>query len=287
MQDLRLGVDVGGTNTDAVMLNDNGRVQASAKTPTTPDVTTGIIRAIDMVLAAGVPSASIRAAMLGTTQCINAILERQYLGRVGVIRLGAPATLAPARTALVVIDMTRGVLSMPTVPHPIEEVLANTVRLADAFRSAGGFVVLVNVNSVERKDMLHPISDTKLSLSAERPKGWAELAPELGPQPLDHLISKHQWGAFFGTDLQLCRRGIDIVILCGIATGFGVDTTALEAYQHGYNQVFAEDAMNALSEEEHHYVCTHIFLRMGRLRSTDEIVAALQATEHVSSNNNK
>lgn len=198
-------------------------------------------------------------------------------------------TLEPARTALVVIDMTRGVLSMPTVPHPIEEVLANTVRLADAFRSAGSFVVLVNVNSVDGKDLLYPISDMKLPLRAERPKGWAELAPELGPQPLDHLITKHQWGAFFGTDLdlQLRRRGIGTIVLCGIATGFGVDTTAREAYQHGYNQVFAEDAMNALSEDEHHYVCTHIFPRMGRLRSTDEIVAALRATEHVSANDNK
>src|SRR5579875_350893 len=94
MQDVRLGVDVGGTNTDAVVLDGSGRVLAKAKTPTTADVTTGIARAIDMVLAAGVPATAISAAMLGTTQCINAILERQHLGRVGVVRLGAPATLA-------------------------------------------------------------------------------------------------------------------------------------------------------------------------------------------------
>ena len=192
----------------------------------------------------------------------------------------ASFTLDAARTALVVIDMTKGVLSLPSVPHPIQEVLANTARLAEAFRSAGSFVVLVNVNSVDGKDMLRPISDTKLSLPAERPEGWAELAPELGPQPLDHLITKHQWGAFFGTDLdlQLRRRRIDTIVLCGIATSFGIDTTAREAYQHGYNQVFAEDAMNALSEEEHHYVCTHIFPRIGRIRSTEEIVAALRRT---------
>jgi N-methylhydantoinase A/oxoprolinase/acetone carboxylase beta subunit len=94
MQDVRLGVDVGGTNTDAVVLDDRGRVLASAKTPTTPDVTTGIVQALDLVLAAGVPISNINAAMLGTTQCTNAILERQHLGRVGVVRLGAPATLA-------------------------------------------------------------------------------------------------------------------------------------------------------------------------------------------------
>jgi nicotinamidase-related amidase len=84
----------------------------------------------------------------------------------------------------------------------------------------------------------------------------------------------------------LRRRKIETIVLCGIATGFGVDTTAREAYQHGYQQVFAEDAMNALSEEEHHYVCSHIFPRIGRLRSTDEIVAALHATEHASAGDN-
>ncbi len=94
MQDVRLGVDVGVTNTDAVVLDGRDHVLAKAKTPTTPDVTTGIVQAIDMVLAAGVSAGDIGAAMLGTTQCINAILERQHLGRVGVVRLGAPATLA-------------------------------------------------------------------------------------------------------------------------------------------------------------------------------------------------
>lgn len=190
----------------------------------------------------------------------------------------ASLTLDPTWTAMIVIDLTKGVLSLPSVPHPVQEVLANTVRLADAFRSVGSFVVLVKVNSVDGKDMLHPISDIGFPLPAERPKDWAELAPELSPQPLDHLITKHQWGAFFGTDLDLHlrRRKIETIVLCGIATGFGVDTTAREAYQHGYQQVFAEDAMNALSEEEHRYVCTQIFARIGRLRSTDEIVAALR-----------
>ncbi len=107
----------------------------------------------------------------------------------------ATFTLDPNRTALVVIDLTKGVLSLPSVPHTVQEVLANTVRLADTFRSTGSFVVLVNVNSVDGKDMLHPITDAGFPLPAERPKDWAKLAPELGPQPFDHLITKHQWGA--------------------------------------------------------------------------------------------
>ncbi len=94
IHDLRLGIDVGGTNTDAVVLDAHGHVLAKAKTPTTTDVVTGIAQAIDLVLASGVPPQAIGSAMLGTTQCINAILQREHLGRVGVVRLGAPATLA-------------------------------------------------------------------------------------------------------------------------------------------------------------------------------------------------
>ncbi len=185
--------------------------------------------------------------------------------------------LDQAKTALVVIDMTKGVVSLASGPYPVQEVLANTVRLAEAFRQAGSFVVLVNVNSVDGKDLLHPLTDAEVRMPAQRPKDWADIVPELGPRPLDHLVTKHQWGAFFGTDLdlQLRRRGIETIVLCGIATNFGVETTAREAYQHGYNQVFAEDAMNALSGEEHQHTCTYIFPRIGRIRSTDEIVAAI------------
>ena len=185
--------------------------------------------------------------------------------------------LDQAKMALVVIDMTKGVLSLASGPYPVQEVLANTVRLAEAFRQAGSFVVLVNVNSVDGKDLLHPLTDAEVRMPAQRPKDWADIVPELGPRPLDHLVTKHQWGAFFGTDLdlQLRRRGIETIVLCGIATNFGVETTAREAYQHGYNQVFAEDAMNALSGEEHQHTCTYIFPRIGRIRSTDEIVAAI------------
>jgi len=185
--------------------------------------------------------------------------------------------LDQAKTALVVIDMTKGVVSLASGPYPVQEVLANTVRLAEAFRQAGSFVVLVNVNSVDGKDLLHPLTDAEVRMPAQRPKDWADIVPELGPRPLDHLVTKHQWGAFFGTDLdlQLRRRGIETIVLCGIATNFGVETTAREAYQHGYNQVFAEDAMNALSVEEHQHTCTYIFPRIGRIRSTGEIVAAI------------
>ncbi|MFN8623441.1 MAG: hydantoinase/oxoprolinase family protein [Chloroflexota bacterium] len=91
--DLRLGIDVGGTNTDAVVLDRADRLLAKAKSPTTPDVTSGIENAVDAVLAAGgVDRARISHAMLGTTHATNAVLERKRLHRVAIVRIGAPAT---------------------------------------------------------------------------------------------------------------------------------------------------------------------------------------------------
>jgi N-methylhydantoinase A/oxoprolinase/acetone carboxylase beta subunit len=92
--DFRLGIDVGGTNTDAVILDRSDRVLAKAKVPTTPDVTAGIIAALETVIASsGVDATRITHAMLGTTHATNAVLERRKLQRVAVIRIGAPATL--------------------------------------------------------------------------------------------------------------------------------------------------------------------------------------------------
>jgi N-methylhydantoinase A/oxoprolinase/acetone carboxylase beta subunit len=91
--DYRLGIDVGGTNTDAVILDRSDQVLAKAKVPTTPDVTGGIVAALDAILTSNVETSRITHAMLGTTHATNAVLERRKLHRVAVIRIGAPATL--------------------------------------------------------------------------------------------------------------------------------------------------------------------------------------------------
>ena len=128
--------------------------------------------------------------------------------------------LDPAKTALVVIDMTKRVFSLESRPHPIQEVLTKTARLARAFRQAGSFVVLVRVSSRDGKDVLKPITDpTPPALlppaPVQRTEDWSDLVSELGSHPLDHLVTKHQWGAFFGTDLdlQLRRRQIETIVL--------------------------------------------------------------------------
>jgi N-methylhydantoinase A/oxoprolinase/acetone carboxylase beta subunit len=89
---LRVGIDVGGTNTDAVVLDETDEVVATAKRPTSPDVTEGLRAALDAVLAELDDPSLVTRVMLGTTHATNAILERRALGRVAVLRLGAPAT---------------------------------------------------------------------------------------------------------------------------------------------------------------------------------------------------
>jgi nicotinamidase-related amidase len=126
-------------------------------------------------------------------------------------------------------------------------------------------------------DALQPPTDLPAATPADRPDDWADLVPELDRRPEDVLITKRQWGAFYGTelDLQLRRRGVHTIILCGITTNIGVESTARDAYERGYHQIFAEDATSARTTEEHEFVMKTAFPRMGRVRSTAEILRVL------------
>ncbi|MHB8417139.1 MAG: hydrolase [Myxococcales bacterium] len=192
-----------------------------------------------------------------------------------------PLELRPAETALVVVDLQKAVVAMETAPRTAREVVGNAARLADALRSQGGLVVLVRVAfGSGGKDVLKPVLDPGAPVwSGSRAPDSAEIVPELAGHPEDHLVTKKQWGAFYGTDLdlQLRRRGIATVLMCGIATCFGVESTARDAYERGYQQIFVEDAMTSRSAEEHQHTVTRIFPRMGRVRSTEQVLAALGA----------
>jgi len=188
--------------------------------------------------------------------------------------------LIPARTALVVIDLQRGTVGMPTAPHPAADVVARAAAVAGALRALGGLVVLVHVTpSADGRDALRPQTDTSARQPGPRPTDWSEILPELGPEPGDLVITKRQWGAFYGTelDLQLRRRGIDTILLAGISTNVGVESTARDAFERGYEQVFVEDAMAARDPDEHAHTVRTLFPRIGRVRSTAEVLAALEA----------
>jgi nicotinamidase-related amidase len=186
------------------------------------------------------------------------------------------ATELDPRTALVLIDLQKGIMGLPTV-HSTADIVANAARLAAAFRARNLPVVLVNVAfSPDRADMLKPRADVVPPVRTLTPD-FSELVPELSAQPTDIRITKRQWGAFYGTDLdlQLRRRGVTGIVLGGIATSIGVESTARAAFEHGYNLTFAADAMTDMKEFSHRNSIEHIFPRIGQVRTTAEIIAAL------------
>jgi nicotinamidase-related amidase len=188
----------------------------------------------------------------------------------------ADLELDPRTTALVVIDLQKGIVSSPTEPHASATVVANTARLARAFRQRGMPVFLVRVVRT-RGAMLQPVADTAPP-SGDSPPDWSEIVPEMGPEPTDVVITKRQWGAFYGTDLELRLRrgGTRTLVMTGIATTYGVQSTARVAYEYGYQQVFAEDAMSDRARESHQASVEYVLKRLGRVRSTDQILAALK-----------
>ena len=185
--------------------------------------------------------------------------------------------LDPATTALIVIDLQRGIVARQAAPHSSAEVVERCAKLAEAFRERKALVVLVHVAFSDDRERLKPEADSPTP-AGPLPPDWSEIVPEIGPRPGDVVIAKRQWGAFYGTalDLQLRRRGIRALVYGGIATNFGVESTARDAYERGFEQVFVEDAMSGLTADAHDFSITTIFPRMGRIRSTDDVLAAIK-----------
>jgi len=187
-------------------------------------------------------------------------------------------TLDPNTTALVLIDLQRGIASAATQPHSAADVIARAAQLAARFRERGATVVLVNVDPGPG-GLLFP----RLITDVQRPPlnptpGWSDLAPELQAAASDVRVTKHQPGAFHGTDLdlQLRRRHVDTVVIAGISTNVGVESTARAGYDHGYNFVFVEDAMAAREADLHTFAVTRYFPTIGRVRSTRDVLDALR-----------
>ncbi len=149
-------------------------------------------------------------------------------------------TLEAKTTALVLIDLQKGVAGRETAPHSAADVVSNAARLADAFRAMGSAVVLVRVSfAPDGADRLKVPADAPGFGAFTPPPGWDEIVPELGPREGDLIVTKKQWGAFYGTDLdlQLRRRGVTTIVMGGIATNMGVESTARDAYERGYAQI--------------------------------------------------
>lgn len=188
-------------------------------------------------------------------------------------------TLDPATTALVLIDLQRGITGGTTAPHAASDVVSRAASLARACRASGVTVVLVHVD-VGPNGVLFP----RVTTDVPRPPfqvtpEWSELAPELERAESDVVVTKHQPNAFYATDLevQLARRGIRTIILGGISTNIGVEATARAAHERGYDQLFVEDAMAAREGDMHDFTVRRFFPTIGRVRSTSDVLAALAA----------
>ena len=183
-------------------------------------------------------------------------------------------TFNAAATALVIIDLQNGIVEMPLQPRSGLVVVANAMKLAQRFRHASSPVILVNVawsrdySDALRQPVDHPHSGPPGGFA----DGWSDIVDGLR-QPGDILVTKHQWGAFFGTDLdiQLRRRGIRDIVLGGIATNIGVESTARQAWEHNYGVILAEDATASLTAEMHQFTIKNIFPLISRVTRSEEI----------------
>ncbi|MEU7057133.1 hydrolase [Streptomyces sp. NPDC046197] len=193
----------------------------------------------------------------------------------------ALTTLDP-RTALVVIDLQAGIVAAPTAPHSGAEVLSRTAELADAFRARDLPVVLVRVSFAPDFADVPPGRTEAVRSGGSRPAGWDVIVPELAGHPGDITVTKHNWGAFHGTDLdvQLRRRGVTQIVLTGIATSIGVESTARAAYEHGYHVTLVTDAMSDLDAEAHRGSVERIFPRLGETGTTADVLDLLAKTHN-------
>ncbi|MEU7487400.1 isochorismatase family protein [Streptomyces sp. NPDC042319] len=180
------------------------------------------------------------------------------------------ATTLDPNTALVLIDLQKGIAALPTA-HPAAEVIERGARLAAAFRARGLPVVLVNVTGGAPGRTEGP------ARAGNPPADWAELVPELDRQPSDVLVTKKTWGAFHGTplDMELRRLGVTQIVLAGIATSIGVESTARSAYEHGYHVTVATDAVTDMDADAHRNSVEKIFPRLGETDTTDAVVKLL------------
>ena len=181
-----------------------------------------------------------------------------------------PVTTLDANTALIVIDLQRGIVGLPAI-HPIEGVIRNAAALAAAFRARGLPVVLVTVDAAAPGRTEQPPRLTA------RPDGWTDLVPALDRQPGDILITKRSWDAFTTTDLahRLTALGVTQVVIAGVSTSAGVESTARHAHALGLHVTLATNAMTDMNAEAHHNSTTRIFPRLGETGDTAEILALL------------
>lgn len=187
------------------------------------------------------------------------------------------------KTALVMIDLQKGIALNPHLaPYSSQEVLEKNQRLVNHLQDTEALIVCVHVENYG-PERLQALTENGPLSQGELPDDFSHfilpIAQDKATKNVIH-VKKHNWGAFYGTDLdvQLRRRGIDTILLTGVATSVGCDTTAREAYQADYQVIAVEDAMTDFNGDLHHAIIKHIFGRLGLVRKTEEVVDLIHSS---------
>jgi nicotinamidase-related amidase len=183
-------------------------------------------------------------------------------------------------TALLLVDLQVGVTGMPLLPHSGTDVMAAATMLVSAFRAAKMPVVFVRTSYGNDNELLVRVPNDQ-NMVYEPPQGWDVLDPRFGVTDADIVVTKHVTSAFHGTDLdfRLRQRGIRTLVVGGVATHVGVESTVWSAYDRSYAQIFVEDAMSAMTADQHDAAVANIFPMIGRVITADEVVEGLEAIE--------
>ena len=188
----------------------------------------------------------------------------------------ALTTIDPT-SALVVIDLQKGIVSAHSSPA-VTAVVGQAAQLAAEFRRHGLPVVLVNVTG--RAPGRTEAGRSGARAGAALPEGWADLVDELDAQPTDHLITKRRRSAFHDTGLDTLLRdlGVTQIVLAGISTSAGVESTARSASDYGYHVVLATDAMSDPDADSHRHSIERVFPKIGETATTAEVIDQVGAT---------
>tara|TARA_R110001606_G_scaffold12165_4_gene52362 strand:+ start:41246 stop:41803 length:558 start_codon:yes stop_codon:yes gene_type:complete len=184
-----------------------------------------------------------------------------------------PATTIDPKSALIVVDLQKGVSNAPVL-RPMTEIVQNTNRLIDTFRRHGLPTIFVVVEGTAP-------GRTEQARRAPRefPADFSELIPSLNFETGDPIVKKKTPGAFTHTDLEqrLKDLGVTQVVITGVATSSGVESTARQAYELGFNVTLATDAISDTNEEGEAYSLSRVFPRLGEADSTENLINLINA----------
>lgn len=174
------------------------------------------------------------------------------------------------QTALVIVDLQHGIVALNTC-HPVSSVIDNCCKLIAAFRQLALPIVFVNVNGTA------PGRTDNAKSVAQRPPNWSQLIDVLQPQQGDILITKKTWSAFTNTELhsKLTSRNISQLVIGGIATSMGVESTARQGFELGYNVTLPTDAITDFDINIHNNSLSFIFPKIAETGTTEDVITTL------------